>query len=421
MRQRTAQFIITGLIVVACLLGIWNSGSAGLSRLLSAYGSAANSFPEVDQAVQLNPSDPEAHFIRGSMLSSRGEIAEAIREFERATELRPDDYVLWLELAQARDQVDDAQGALVASRQAVTLAPYYAAPRWQLGNLLLRNGQLSEAFTELRLAAASNPTHLPALIDLAWHLAQGNASVAEQLVDPQTAESHLALAQYFRKQGETRAALAHFRAAGSLAKEDLRAWLTELLAAKRFHDAYELWLSGRDSSDEAAVRSTGSVINGGFEKEIGLDEVGFGWRLARSETSLSFALDTNQAREGAASLQLDFHGASDPSLPLLSQLVLVEQNTSYRLRFAARTDEIVTGGLPQIVVVDATSQDQHILTAPQVLPQGNTPWQDYEIDFITGERTEAIQFILQRQKCSSGPCPIFGRLWLDGFVIQNGS
>jgi hypothetical protein len=42
-------------------------------------------------------------------------------------------------------------------------------------------------------------------------------------------------------------------------------------------------------------------------------------------------------------------------------------------------------------------------------------WHDYLIDFTSGDSTSAIQINLLRQLCSKSPCPIFGRLWLDGF------
>jgi hypothetical protein len=49
----------------------------------------------------------------------------------------------------------------MAARQAIPLAPDYAEPHYQLGNILVRAGQTEEGFKELQLAAASNPTLFP--------------------------------------------------------------------------------------------------------------------------------------------------------------------------------------------------------------------------------------------------------------------
>src|SRR6266851_680002 len=96
------------------------------------------------------------------------EYAQARDEFQRAAQLRPRDYYLWMLLGVTSDQSGDQEGALRALRQAVALAPSYARPRWQLGNVLLRMGQLDQAFVELRQAAQSNPSLWPNVDDLAW-------------------------------------------------------------------------------------------------------------------------------------------------------------------------------------------------------------------------------------------------------------
>lgn len=145
----------------------WSAGQAGLSSLLSAYGSGANQMPSANLAVNLRAQDPDVHYVMASMLVSSAELDDALREYEKAVALRSDDHVLWVELGRARDLSGDQDGALSASRKAVQLAPYYAQPRWQLGNLLSRaGGTHDEAFMELRRAAASDPTFLPVFIDL---------------------------------------------------------------------------------------------------------------------------------------------------------------------------------------------------------------------------------------------------------------
>ncbi|MCA1607551.1 MAG: tetratricopeptide repeat protein [Acidobacteria bacterium] len=70
-------------------------------------------------------------FGHGVALWRSGQHDEAIKQFEWASALRPRHYHLWLELGRMRRQAGDQQGALVAFREAVRRAPYYAQPRWQ--------------------------------------------------------------------------------------------------------------------------------------------------------------------------------------------------------------------------------------------------------------------------------------------------
>ena len=98
---------------------------------------------------------------------------------------------------------------------------------------------------------------------------------------------------------------------------------------------------------------------------------------------------------------------------------MVEPNTQYRLRFAALMKDVVSGGLPVVVVSDASSKEYRMLGQSPALKEGEREWHDYEVEFKTGETTEAVLICLQRQPCPSEPCPIFGRLWLDAFDLKS--
>src|SRR5205807_2254314 len=124
------------------------------------------------------------------------------------------DYVLWLCLARASELNGDGAAAAAAARKAVPLAPFYAQPHWQLGNILVRAGQRDEAFKELSLAGASNPALLPSIIDLAWQMSNGDSQSVVRTINPQTPESSRVLAEYLRKRGAVAAAIAMFRVAG---------------------------------------------------------------------------------------------------------------------------------------------------------------------------------------------------------------
>jgi hypothetical protein len=166
---------------------------------------------------------------------------------------------------------------------------------------------------------------------------------------------------------------------------------------------------------------TAVITDPGFEGRISFNDPGFGWQPLSGDQTLKTSLDTVNPQAGAQAIRLDWSGNSNPSTPALTQLVLIEPNKRYQLRFWGRTHEIVTGGLPLVVVKDANSSDGRILGQSTAISQGTNSWQQYVIDFSTGEQTNAILIAVQRQSCSSGPCPIFGRLWLDEFSLHNRS
>jgi hypothetical protein len=258
---------------------------------------------------------------------------------------------------------------------------------------------------------------LPAVIDLAWAATGGDARAVEEALEPETGSMHLALARFFARQGKTIEAIAQFRAAGDVSNEEQRALLRELLAARRFREAYEVWTSIRRARGEGDVAGAGPIVNGGFEESLRLDDPGFGWQLARTTQAVQASHDTVDPRVGRESLRLVWSGNSDPASPVLSQLVLVEPNARYQLHFAARTEKIVTGALPVVAVIDADSNERRNLAQPLVLPQGTSSWQDYTMELTTAKETGAIQINLRRQDCGD-PCPIFGQIWLDDFSLR---
>jgi hypothetical protein len=404
---------ISAVVVLVILLATWRVGRAGFASLLSTYASKSNKIAAAQAALSLSPNNPEAHYVRGAILEANGDLPAAVEEYTQAARLRADDYVLWLALARTRELTGHTNDALAAAKQAVVLAPHYAQPRWQLGNILIRSGQFDEGFRELRRSGESDPRLLLAIIDLAWQLSGGDIEFVKRTIQPQSPDFYKALAEYFKKKDRVPEAVEMFRAAGGAAEEERRLFLEELVSAKRFNEAAVLWSMDHP---EDAPSMVSELRNPGFEQESNLDKPGFGWRQDNKAESLSISLDLNKPKEGRSSLRVDFSGDSDLGPPVISQLILVEPRTRYQLQFAARAEDLVSGGLPYLIVYNAT--DGSILGQTGLFPRQATEWQDYVLDFNSAENTSTIQLTLRRFPCGKSPCPIFGHLWLDDFSLR---
>lgn len=398
------------MLIVFGLL-IWSAGRSGFASLLTAYAAKTNDIDAATAAVGINPSDSDSHYVRGTILEGTNNLPGAIEEYLKAALARPEDYVFWVNLARARELNGDTEGAVASASQAIPLAPYYAQPHYQLGNILLRAGRKDEGFRELRLAGASNPSLMPGIIDLAWRLSGGNVQYIEQAIAPETPQAYHTLGQYFRQRKEVDGAIAMYIAAGTAAHQDRLSYVNELISAKRFKDAATLWAVGRQTG-----AAPGSIFDPGFEQESDLKAPGFGWRLSERDQGFRLSLDITSPREGRSSLKVEFAGDSDPSSPVISQLVLIEPDAHYQLRFAVRSEGVVSGGLPLVDVVDADRNQ--MLGRSDQLPRSTDGWREYSIDFNSGQSTSAVKIALQRQTCDRSPCPIFGRLWLDNFSLR---
>lgn len=389
----------------------WNSARYGYAAWLTAKAASTSNLAAANTAVSLKPGNADAQLLLGGLLEAYEDRSGAIRHYQTATTLRPQDYVLWLQLARAQELEGDSAAAITSARNAVSLAPFYSQPHWQLGNMLVRAGHLEDGFSELRLAGASDSALLPAIVDLAWQLSGEKIDDVKQKIQPNTKDAYKALAEYFKRRGQWAEAVTMFEAGGSATEQERRAYITELISAKRFLLAHALWSVGRHVEP-----SRGLVFDSGFEGESDLDEPGFGWRATSGSSSLTLSLDNSNPRQGRSSLRVDFNGESNPNAPVISQLVLLEPKTNYQLRVALRSEGLVSGGLPTILIVDPN--DNKVLGQTGALPQTTDGWRETTIAFATGDSTTAIQIALQREPCSKQQCPIFGRLWLDDFFLR---
>jgi hypothetical protein len=407
-------------IVGSCVCGwaIWQAARTGAARAAAESAELTGEISVADRAIRFGPNDAEAHFARGQALQGKDDFAAAALEFEHAVRLRPRDYFLWLMLGVTRDENQDQEGALRALRQAVKLAPAYAPPHWQLGNLLLRMGSSDDAFTELRLAASANPNLWPNVIDLAWGIYQGDPSAVIAVTRPQTDRARLELAIFMARHGQPAVALNQFRQTAISAGAQSEMLISELLQTKAFNEAYEVWAVTRGLSGSSPANAVSLIRNSGFEGPIVIDQAGFDWKTASNTPTLAMSIDVNQPYSGARSLRIEWRGDSDPTNPLLTQLVLVQRQSHYRLKFAVRSREFVSASSPEITIKDASDLQEKILAQSGPLTSEQTGWREITLDFVTGPQTEAITVSLSRQGCAQSPCPAFGVLWLDSFSIQ---
>lgn len=405
------RYITALTVVFICMFGALTSTRAGLSRLFSEYGAALESLEATERALSINSGDPEAHYARALRLEAVGRNEEAIREFEKATLLRPQDYFFWQELGRARDENEDTGGALTALQEAIALAPDYAQAHWQLGNLLLRNEQLDAGFAELRLAADSDPSLVSAMIDLAWSMCEGDTKSLLSWAQPRNDNERVLLAGFLVSRKQVDEAMALLRFATNVSAQDRQSLTAALLSAGKFNEAFDVWAGG--ISGETGREK---IFDGSFEGTIS-NERSFGWKPTQATQTVHILLDPNSSQTGERSLRLDYSGGFDTGVPVVAQLVLVKPLTRYRLSFNARTEDLKSAALPMVVVKDEEGSHQ-IIAQSLPLPEVSHGWREFAIEFKTADMMSVITINIQRQPCSSNPCPIFGRAWFDDFLLK---
>jgi hypothetical protein len=283
---------------------------------------------------------------------------------------------------------------------------------------LLRAGRTDEAFTELRVAAESASQLRAQVFSLALQVFGQDFVGIKNAIGP-SAEVRASLTSYLISNQRLDDALGLWNSFSVAEKKNQHAIGEALLkafaVAKRFHTALEL---ARELAPDDRVKPVMSqVFNGGFE--IGQSASGggvFGWQLV-SIPQAQTSIDSNQFHGGGRSLLLRFKSSSNLTLNTVTQLVVVEPQTQYKLEFFVRTDDLRSGGTPTFEIRDET--DGTLLGASAPLSPGTGGWQQVNIDFGTKSKTEAIRVQINRASCGSDPvCPIFGTVWYDDFNLQ---
>jgi hypothetical protein len=409
------QYVRLLLVVIAvgfCLWTIKSAASFGASRLFTRSALALRNLTAAQTAVRLTPTDAQAYRAYAALLSQLDAPAESVIALEQAIALRPSDYALWLALGLLRDKMGDTTGALAALDEAVRQAPYYAHPRWQRGNVLLRAGQYEAAFGDLNLAAQSNPELVPNIIDLAWNVTKGDFQLTQELVEIRDDKAHMAFARFLASHGRPVEAMQQSRMAGSVDETARRELVRQLLDKRAFSEAFQVWAYSEGS---AQTNKTATIYDGGFEATLSTNEIGFGWRVPHTR-SLTLSVDPHQAHSGAKSLRIEFAGDS-PNSALLSQLLMVQPSTRYRINFAGRSREIISAGRPIVVVSDA-GENGSDLGQSSALDKGTSDWRTFSFEFTSTPQTHAVFVVVRRERCPTSPCPIFGSIGLDSFSIE---
>jgi hypothetical protein len=377
-------------------------------------------------AVQLAPADPLTHWTLAGMERRSflpGLMPDITRQYEVAASLSPNDYRFWLSLGTAREQAGDVAGAEKALRHAVELAPFYADPRWFLGNLLLRAGRLDEAFAELRRAAESHPANYrQQVFNLAGQVYGDDTEALKRAVGD-TAAARTQLAAFLLERGREEEALRLWSSLSQAERAEQRA-VGEAMLDKliwKAHYRAALGLARDLAGENGAGLEAGQVRNGGFESEPGAAGAGvnaFEWQFT-SVPQARISIDGRIFHAGSHSLRVVFNAASNLVFTNISQVLVVEPSTQYRLECYVRTEDLKTAGAPVIEVAEAA--DGQLLGSSASAPIGKSDWQLLTVDFKTTEKTEAVRVRTNRAPCAvadAAVCPIFGTIWYDDFNLQ---
>jgi protein O-GlcNAc transferase len=139
---------------------------SNLGYVLGELGRAAESQEMLQRAVELDPSDFDAHYMLGNLARTRGEWLQAIGRYRDALKTKPDFDVCRRELCVSLAQMGHLGEARAVLAEGPAFAPDTADFHYFRGTLHLAAEEFDEALAEFRQAAQLQPRDASILINL---------------------------------------------------------------------------------------------------------------------------------------------------------------------------------------------------------------------------------------------------------------
>jgi len=415
LESRSGRVLICAAAILV-VFGVWISAKWHFANALSTRAELKE---VVDLSVSLAPSDPQTRFAAAATYRRTFDPADQVRslaEYELVAALSPNNYLCWLELGRAREQNGDRDGAELALKRALDLAPNYAEVQWAYGNVLIRSGKGDEGLAQIRSAASANSKFVLPAVGIAMEVFGGEANVVRQQIGD-TQGVNAAIAEYLARQKRFDEAAAAWKLVSSNSitpelKEAGNRLFASMIASKQYRSAAKILADLSETENEKAAAE--KITDGGFESGVKLKGAReFEWQVAEG-TEPQIAISRTQKHGGESSLLLVFNTMQASDFRAVGQLVAVEPGAAYEVELFYRS-EIKKGITVRWDILNAIDGAAIAASMPVEL---NSEWKAIKITFTVPKTTDGIILRLVRDQCPSTVCPINGSLWFDDISIK---
>ena len=371
----------------------------------------------VDSLSEAAPGNRNVHLLAGVYYEKTFDVEDldrSLAEYQKAAELDPSDYMLWMAVAEAKDRIGDADGAKAAFERSLELAPNYADIQWAYGNFLLRQGHQDQGFPLIARAAAADKKLAGPAVSQVIQMSGGDLATTQALLgrDPGVnAALTTALVALNRYDDALRAwsgIPAEMRQGDYLQTgQDL---VNSLIGAHHFRAA--AIVAADLTQDEADKPSVGQVTNGGFENGVKVRNAGpFEWQITEGAEP-QIGLSEAQKRSGRYGMTLIYTFRPESSRQVSQQLA-AEPGDRYRFsawyKSSLKTDTKFQWQLIDIV------NGKLVATTAEMSP--TDAWREVSTDVVVPRNVDGLKLMLVRTGCTSSACPATGMIAFDDISL----
>src|SRR5213080_3580142 len=128
-----------------------------LGTVLLQKGQVDNAIAQYQQTLQMAPEAADADYNLGNAFLQKGEVDAALTHYQKAVSVIPKDPDIQVGLGNALWQKGKAEEAIDHYRKALELRPYYFAAHYNLSTVLLQKGEIDDAIMHGQVALTIRP------------------------------------------------------------------------------------------------------------------------------------------------------------------------------------------------------------------------------------------------------------------------
>jgi tetratricopeptide (TPR) repeat protein len=382
-------------------------------RFLGAHYSQSGDLDRIQAVLHLQSSSAELHEQMGRVLLETGkDIPGAAQQFLLATNLNPYNARTWLELARARQVMNDLAGEREALQRAVQAEPTRPDVAWDAANFFLAAGEPERAFQLFRVILQNEPGEAYRTFQLCSRVADADTMLEKLL--PADPNAYLSLIEFLSSEKQTAAAAKVWRGLLGLGTPlDSRralAYVDFLISQRQVEAAHDAWVQTSRLSGLAAYLSSGEnlITNPHFESEI-LNR-GFDWRYRKQE-NVEAILDATEFHSGPRSLAINFDGPGIHDAGI-GQYIPVDSNVEYDFSAYYKAGPVTGVGEVRLAIQDAFTGENYFLSDEL---RSAEVWRQVGGEFKTKNGAQLVALTILRVPAGS---PIRAKLWVDDFSLR---
>lgn len=383
----------------------------------AAYKAGLGTRAGFEAAVRLESSNPENWYLLGRYWQytlDEPDPRRAIDNFRRALSLNPRSADAWLDLGTVYESEDDFAAARDAYIQARKVYPASAAVAWRYGNFLLRQGDIHQAFAEIRRAVYADPKRSAEAFSRCWRVDPDVQSVLASIIPPDRAP-YLAVIRELAATDQLAATLTVWQRLVAIHPHmnpaDVIFFTDFLLEKGHFADAHRVWQDALLLSDVVTGDPPGSVLwDGGFESNV--HGGGFAWAFPAATSGVQASLDSRQRHLGKQSLRLFFDGKHNANYEGVCTNAEVRPETTYRFSAWVRTESLTSDeGVRFRLSWFADSHPSGSTDSQD--SRGTQPWARIEMPWSSGKDVHHVRVCALREASRGFDTRIQGTAWID--------